>query len=219
MDFNVVCISRTLAAQGEVVGKLLAERLGFRYVDERIIERAAQLAQVDPKLVADVEHRRPLLQRLLEKLATAQDLVDPVTMVTGLPLSLLAPGSGGHRETPEDLRLLIRAAIHEVAAAGQAVILAHAASMALAGTAGVLRVLLTASAETRAHRLAETDGISAQEAAASIAASDRERGNYFRSFYKIKEELPTHYDVVVNTDALTPAQAAVTILSALQKAS
>jgi cytidylate kinase len=219
MDFRVVCISRTVAAEGEAIGRLLAERLSFRYVDERIIERAAQLAQVDPKLVADVEHRRPLLQRLLEKLATAQDLVDPVTLATGLPLSLLAPGSGGYRETPEDLRLLIRAAIHEVAEAGRAVILAHAASMALAGTAGVLRVLVTASAETRARRLAEANGISAEEAASSIAASDRERRNYFKSFYKINEELPTHYDVVLNTDALTPEQAAATLLSVMRQAS
>jgi len=219
MDFRVVCISRTVAAEGEAVGRLLAERLAFRYVDERIIERAAQLAQVDPKLVADVEHRRPLLQRLLEKLAAAQDLVDPITLATGLPLSLLAPGSGGHRETPEDLRLLIRAAIHEVAEVGRAVILAHAASMALAGTAGVLRVFVTASAETRARRLAEAKGISAAQATSSIADSDRERHNYFKSFYKINEELPTHYDVVLNTDALTPEQAATTILSVVDQAS
>ena len=219
MDFRVVCISRTLAAEGEAIGRLLAERLAFRYVDERIIERAAQLAQVDPKLVADIEHRRPLLQRLLGKLAAAQDLVDPVTLATGLPLSLLAPGSGGHRETPEDLRLLIRAAIHEVAAAGRAVIVAHAASMALAGTAGVLRVFVTASAETRARRLADATGVSAEEAASRVAASDCERHDYFRRFYKIKEELPTHYDVVLNTDALTPEQAAATILSVVGRAS
>jgi len=117
---------------------------------------------------------------------------------------------------PEDLRVLIRAAIHEVAGAGQAVIVAHAASMALTGTTGVLRVLVTASADTRAQRLVAAQGIAAADAAAAVAASDRERRDYFQHFYGIKDELPTHYDVVVNTDVLTPAHAVAIIVSAAQ---
>jgi hypothetical protein len=62
MGFRVVCISRTSAAGGENVGHEVARRLGFRYVDEQIIERAAQRAQVDPALVAATEHRQPLLK-------------------------------------------------------------------------------------------------------------------------------------------------------------
>src|SRR5262245_12923002 len=69
MPAQTVCISRTHAALGEEIGTLVAEQLGFRYVDEQVIERAARLAQVDPKLVAKVEERQPLLQRLTEKLA------------------------------------------------------------------------------------------------------------------------------------------------------
>ena len=61
MGFHVVCISRTTAAGGENVGQAVAQRLGFRYVDEQIIRRAAQQAQVEPGLVAKAEHRQPLL--------------------------------------------------------------------------------------------------------------------------------------------------------------
>ncbi len=42
MDVRVVCISRTMAAGGETVGELVAQRLGFRYVDEQIITLAAR---------------------------------------------------------------------------------------------------------------------------------------------------------------------------------
>jgi len=52
MKTRVVCISRTIAAGGEAVGEIVASRLGFRYVDEEIISRAANQAQVDAKLVA-----------------------------------------------------------------------------------------------------------------------------------------------------------------------
>jgi len=216
MSFQVVCISRTLAAGGETVGHTVAQRLGFRYIDEQIITRAAQQAQVDPELVAAAEHRRPLLQRLIDRLAMAGDLAGPLSLGTGVPLDVFAPGTAGYRAMPEDLRVLIRAAIHEVANAGKAVIVAHAASMALTGTPGVLRVLVTASADTRAQRLASTQGIAAAEATAGIAASDRERHDYFREFYKIKEELPTHYDLIINTDVLTPDVGVELIVSAAQ---
>ena len=44
--------------------------------------------------------------------------------------------------------------------------------------------------------------------------SDRERADYFRRFYDIDEELPTHYDIVVNTDTLGPEQAVNLIVAA-----
>jgi len=216
MSFRVVCISRTIAAGGETIGQTVAQRLGFRYIDEQIITRAAQQAQVDPALVAAAEHRRPLLQRIIDRLAMAGDLAGPLSLATGVPLDAFAPGTAGYRAMPDDLRALIRAAIHEVASAGQAVIVAHAASMALTGTPGVLRVLVTASADTRAQRLVATQGMGAVEAAADIAASDRERHAYFQGFYNIKEELPTHYDLVINTDVLAPDLAVELIVAAAQ---
>src|SRR5205814_6269952 len=120
----------------------------------------------------------------------------------------LAGGSSSYRAVPEEMRVLIRAAIHQVAQAGQAVIVAHAASMALAGVEGVLRVLVTASPEVRAKRLATVEGLVATAADAAIAASDLERRDYLRRFYGVKEEVPPHYDVVIDTVVLTAAQAA-----------
>jgi cytidylate kinase len=216
MSFRVICISRTVAAGGEQIGQIVAERLGFRYVDEQIITRAAQQAQVDPGLVAAAEHRRPLLQRLLDRLAMAGDLAGPMSLATGVPIDAFVPGAGGYHAVPDDLRVLIRAAIHEIAALGNAVIVAHAASMALSGTENVLRVLITASPETRAQRLLAAQGISATEAAAAVAASDRERRDYFQRFYNIKEELSTHYDLTISTDVLEPPQAVEIIVAAAQ---
>jgi hypothetical protein len=204
MGADVVCVSRTIGAKGEDVGRMVAERLGFRYVDEQIVARAAELAQVDPTVVAAAEHRQPLLERLLDKLATAHEWASPVPF-GGLAIGALPPGLPGQPGT-EDMRALIRAAIREVAAAGRVVIVAHAASVALAFVGGVLRVLVTASPETSARRIAAARGIGAAEAAAAVAVSDRERRDYFRKFYNIDEELPTLYDVVINTDVITPEQ-------------
>jgi hypothetical protein len=212
---QVVCISFTTGALGEQIGALVAERLSFRYVDEQVIERAARLAQVDLKLVEAVEHRQPLLRGLMEKLAAARDLVGPATLALGLPV-FVSPEREGYRATPEDLRRLIQAAIHEIASDGHAVIVAHAASMTLATRTDIARVLVTASAETRVRRLVAAQGVAAEAAAAAITTADRGRRDYFRRFYDIDQEQPTHYDVVVNTDVLTPELAAEVIVCAAQ---
>ena len=217
MAVQVVCISRTLGALGEEIGSLVTDRLRFRYVDEQVIERAARLAQVDPKLVAAVEHRQPLLRKLMAKLTAARDLVGPATAALALGVPLLGSSEHeGHRATTEDLRTLIQAAIHEIAQEGRAVILAHAASMTLATRTDVVRVLATASVETRIGRLAVARGITAEAAAEAVATSDRSRRDYFRRFHDLAEEQPTHYDLVINTDLLTPERAAEVIVCAAQ---
>jgi len=77
----------------------------------------------------------------------------------------------------------------------------------------------TASTETRGRRLIEAQGITEEVAATTVATSDRDRGDYFRRFYGIAEEQPTHYDLVFNTDVLTPEHAADLIAYAAQRAS
>ena len=213
MGFRVVCISRTTAAGGEDVGQAVAQGLGFRYVDEQIIRLAARQAQVDPALVAKAEHRQPLLQRLMEKMPGSAGIV---AAATGVSVGAFVPSPTGPKADVADLRAMIQATIHEVARAGQAVIVAHAASMALANTDGVLRVLVTASAEARVRRVAELERLVTEEAERRIATSDRERREYFQRFYNLKEELATHYDLVVNTDVLTTAQAVAVVLTAAQ---
>jgi cytidylate kinase len=186
---SVVCISRSTGARGEEVGRRVADSLDFRYVDEEILLAAAEHEGLEPEQLAEAERRRSGLSRL------------QIDLVTGGALD-------------EMLRSLIRTSLHETAAAGQAVIVAHAASMALVAHEGILRVLVTASRETRARRLAEEEGLDEKAAAREIDRSDKGRAAYFKRFYGIERELPCRYDLVVNTDQLSPDGAAGLILEA-----
>jgi cytidylate kinase len=124
----------------------------------------------------------------------------------------LANNPGSSRPS-EELRGLIRSAIDEFMAAGDVVILAHAASLSLAGRENVLRVLVTASSPTRSARLSESLQVDAKEADSLVKKGDAGRADYLKRFYGIERELPTHYDIVVNTDNLTPEEAAAAIAS------
>ena len=45
---------------------------------------------------------------------------------------------------------------------------------------------------------------------------DDDRHGRFRRFYHLDAELPTHYDLVVNTDRLPPEEAVAIIVAAAQ---
>ena len=112
------------------------------------------------------------------------------------------------------IRGLIQEAIEETARRGDVVIVAHAASRALSALPEVLRVLVTASPETRAQRLSASREIESKAARRSITDSDAARADYLRRFYGVAAELPTHYDLVINTDVLSIEQAAELVAQA-----
>ena len=209
---KVVAISDTTAAEGERIGGLVAQRLGFRIVDEEIITSAAEKQGVDPAVIADAEKRKSLLLRVLEGLGEGAG----TSAIPGGPTWI--PDDASELVRSHDFRALIREAIAETAARGQVVIVAHAASFALAGRDDVLRVLVTAPVEIRRQRVASARGVDASEAAKVIKRSDAARAVYLKRFYDVDRELPTHYDLVVNTEVLGPEAAADLIATAARAA-
>lgn len=195
MSHDVVCIARASGAGGEEIGRVVADRLGFLYVDEEIIDLAAKRAGIDPEQVADEERRKPLFAGLLDHLADGGS-----TVLTPPPATPEIPS--------EAVRMFIRDAIEEIAARGEAVIVAHAASYAVGSERQPLRVLVTGSRETRARRLGAAEGLADLEATRVIKRSDAARVDYLKRFHGVAVELPIHYDLVINTDAISTNQAA-----------
>ena len=199
---RIICVSHLTGAEGEAVARGVAERLGLRYLDEEIIETAAEWVDLDPSMVGEVERRKSLMTRIGESMR-GQALPSRPDTASQRRSSVV------HRETPadEDLRTVIRDAIRETAEQGNVVIASHAASMALAGRQDVVRVLVTASLETRLRRISAERNLDQQRAEKVLAEQDAARAEYMKRFYRVDIELPTHYDLVVNTDNLPPERA------------
>jgi len=199
MPCRVVCISHATGAGGAELARLVADRLGFLYVDEDIVARAAAQAGLEPRDVADEERRKSLASRIIDSIAEGG----------GGALALGAlPLVTADQPSSAEIRALIRETIEQTAARGDVVIGAHAASQALDANADVLRVLITASPSTRAQRICDERGIDAAQAARAIDDADAGRRDYLKRFYGIDRELPTHYDLVINTDMFSVEEAA-----------
>jgi hypothetical protein len=205
MAFSVVCISAVDGARGEEVAPAVASALGFRIVDEEIVRIAAQEAGVDAWQVAEVEKRRSLAIRLLDSLGTN----------TSLATFAMAGYVPGHEAPVDaDLRGLIRTTIEELAQRGKAVIVAHAASMALGDRSDVLKVMLTASPQARRRTIAEQRGLDDKAADKQVERGDANRADYLKRFYGITHESPADYDLVLNTSRLGPEGAVQLVVQA-----
>ena len=199
MNRQTICISHATGADGRAVGRAVTERTGFRYVDSEVIAEAADWAELDSAVVADAERRKPLVERVLGGLAVAgpgAELGPPEAW----GWATMGPAEPG-------VRALIIEVLHAFADRGSVVIVSHAASFALADREA-LRVLVTASPETRARRVSEASGTALRDAERQVKTEDGARADYLKRFYRVARELPTHYDLVVNTDVLTADDAA-----------
>lgn len=195
----MVCVSHSTGSGGEEVGKQVAQRLDYLYVDEEIVARAAAQGGLEPRDIADEERRRSFAGRVLEALADGGG--DAWTFSTGTTAAM-------ESVRPADIRALIRETVLQTARRGRVVIVAHAASYAVESDPAKLRVLVTASPATRAQRVSAQDTLDESQAARLIKDADAGRRDYLKRFYGVDRESPTDYDLVINTDVLSTEQAA-----------
>ncbi len=151
-----------------------------------------------------VEHSRSLSERIVEAISNLS--VETRTQFEGAPVDLTV-----NREYYQGL---IQWVVQDTAREGQVVFVGHGTSITLANMSGNLRVLITASPEARSERLMGADGLNQRQARKAIQDSDRERQNFFRRFSNLRQELPIHYDLVVNTERLTVPEAAKLVVLA-----
>jgi len=225
MSYRIICFSGTDGSDAAQVASAVANQLGWRAVNEEVVARAAGEAGVGLEALAEVERRKSILAKLVDRFTQPASVTPDLLMSASNPATAAAIGvslprqAGSQQLDGDELRGLIRSAIDEIARAGEVVFVAHAASQALAGREGVLRVLVTASVPTRSARLAESLQIDAREAEQRVKKGDENRAHYLNSFYGIEHELPTHYDLVVNTDTLVPQEAGAMIAALATPAS
>jgi cytidylate kinase len=176
---------------------MVADNLGYQLVDEEILQQAAESSGVSVDELADAERRTKVIDGLLRNLTIAGGAAGVMSPGGGVAVDL---GSGADSKS---LRALIQKSIHETAARGDVVIVSHAASYALSGSDDVLRVLVTASPETRADRTGQAASLDSKKAAKAVADSDAARAAYLKRFYGVGDELSTHYDLALNSDSLS----------------
>jgi cytidylate kinase len=113
-------------------------------------------------------------------------------------------------------RQAVEQVMHELAAAGQVVIVGRAGQTILSGAPRTLHVRTIAPTACRVGRVAARNNISPKAAKAQVEVSDRFRKNYLKRFYNVCWDAPELYNLVINTESIRPDQAAEIIAHTLE---
>lgn len=202
----VVTISREYGCGGRVVPRGLAERLGYRLLDDDLPVVVAARLGTSPEVVERMEYRPPGFgERLLRSLSTA---VPEAFAPTDQHVDDL------QAETQREVERLIR----DAADGGDVVIVGRIGNAILTGRADLLRVYLYAPLEWRVERIREWLGYGEAEARSEIARVDGGRKAYARERYDIAFGRPAHYDLLVDVSRFGVDGAIALIASAVTAA-
>ena len=202
----IVTISREYGAGALDVASELAALTGYRLVGEELPRIAATLLGASEEEVAALEGRSPsLAERIIAHLGTAS----PETLAT------IAPQAD---EFEKEVRVAIEAAVRQVAASGDAIIVGRIANMILRDRADLLRVFLHAPVAFRAARVEVSLGVGRAEALGEIARIDAARRRWAKIHYGMEWGAARYYDVTIDVGRFGVSGAAAIIAKAVNEA-
>jgi cytidylate kinase len=205
----IVTIARQAGAQGEAVGRAVAERLGWSYLDREIITQAAARAHVSEATIEQAERVPSLLTRMMEALGRYPSGFELAEAMPGAPH--VPPLSS------EAYRSFIEQVIHQLEETADAVLIGHASQAVLRGSRRAVHLYIVAPLAQRARLVGAEEGLAQEEAIRLVKSTDAERADFLQRYYGMRWNNPSNYDLILNTGRL-PVSAAAGIIVDLVRA-
>jgi len=188
-----IALSREAGANGSLIGRAIAERLGWLVYDRELVQHIAEDMGVRTSLIESVDEKhQSWLLECLESFAAASK----------------ASESGYVRHL---LQTLVSLGIH-----GECVVVGRGAAQVLP-SATTLRVRLFAPFEERVTVISQRLGISRKEAAQWVEKTDGERVRFVKEHFHIDSTDPQHYDLMVNSSRFTVPDCADLVVDAVRR--
>ena len=189
-----ICISRKLGSGAVEIADLVAEKIGYRVVDQQILQHIATDASLSEKTVAMFD------ERYLGKIS------ELVTLAFGEKAFIKS-----------DYAKHLFSSVYAIAALGPTIFVGRGVHLLLARER-VLAVRIISSAQFRVQRLVSLLSISKEEAAKQIRELDQLQSAFFKEVFNKKDASPYEFDMVINCDYIKdPRSAAEIILTAFRR--
>lgn len=203
MAASVLTFTIQAGTSGHTIAQLVANRLGYTYLEEGIVLRAARLAGVSPAVIEKSERWPSFGERLIHGLSSMRR--DDVSSVGAdakqddLEITL----------NPRYYHFFVDRVVLQAAHAGNCVLVGHSAQATLKGRgACVCGVLLYGDLEIRAAHVARQERIKLDEARSRLRHLDDEQSEFLKHAYQANWLDPSLYRLMVNTDDLSDMEAA-----------
>ncbi len=185
----IITIARQFGSGGHEIGRRLAEKLGIPCYDKELLIHAAQESGLSEEVVAYFDEKPT--SSLLYTLSTgAFSMSDSGIMNYTMPVN-------------QQVFQAQFDAIRALSEKGACVIVGRCADYVLQNYPYLVSVYIHADLDSRIARVSEHDGITPQEAKTRIARSDKKRANYYNFYSGKKWGTAAHYDMCINTHAVS----------------
>lgn len=197
----IITISRQLGSGGSAIARDVGAALGWRVVDNELVDRIAARAEMTRDEVSRLEERAPgFFERLLRNLTmSAPEIMPP-------PPEKVPEVEEAH------LVRITEAVVEDVARGGRVVLVGRAAPAVLSGERDALHAKIVAPRDVRVAAVMERLGLDAERAAVAVDQSDANRSRYHRQYYHRDWNDSSRYDLVLNSHALGVEQTVATIV-------
>jgi CMP/dCMP kinase len=208
----VITIGRQFGAGGKTVAEMLARRLKVDVLDSQLINKVAHRLEL-PKEEVEAEDEQPgsLLHRLLMALGSASG--EP--MIPPEATAWNPPNVDPAFDTRRAVLQITQHVIEEAAREGNVVIVGRGGAYILRDFEGALHVFLRAADTIRVKEVMARLKLSEEEARRRLKQTDENWSAYIKQVYGHDRNLPSHYDLVLDTGRLGYEATVETILAAL----
>ena len=206
----VITIARQIGSGGDWIAERVARKMGYQYIDRRLVEEIAELTD---SLIEEVEQYdekgEGRIQFFLKRLLV------PEAVPGGVPLSSAAyfpefglefPYMVEDETDPETAyldrgtyQLLITTLIQDLGESGRVVIVGRASQIILANHPQAIHVKLVAPFDFRCDHLRQVRNVDLEQAKSLVEQHDRWRQLYLRNYHKADWDDPLLYHLTINT--------------------
>ena len=170
------------------MARRVAESLGWRLVDNSLIDAIAKGLHKTPAAVQAIDERAPsLAERMADALALGGGEVVAASLGTPMP------------PTEQRVADATREVIQEAIARGPIVVVGRGAQAYLAERGDVLHVNCYAPHDKLVERVMMRDGLSHEEADKLVRTKNQQREQYVKRNFGREWLAPEHYHIMLNT--------------------
>ena len=180
---KLVTISREYGSGGRIIGRLVAEKLGIPFYDKEILDMAAEQSGLSREIVEAAELRA--------KSSFSYSLASAMNFGEGM--------IGDTVSINEKLFVAQYDVIHQIAEAGEGVIVGRCADSILKDRDNLIKVFIYTDVERRIDRICEYEKCSRSEAASMIKKADRRRSFYHNYYSDTKWGDRRSYDICIDS--------------------
>ena len=191
----VLTISRMFGTGANELGELIAQRLGYSFFNNQLIQMVAQQAKVSADWVASMEKEAGgKFQKFLS------------TLVPKSLMEVILSSDHGLRDE-EIYTDMLSQVITKIADEGDAIILGRGSQFILKDRPDTYHLLLVADLENRIGYVQKRFELTKKQAVLAVAMEDKRRVNLYRKFGKVDYNQTDHYHLVFNMRNLNLADA------------